>query len=199
MLAKISAFLEAYLVDEKSREKRIGIFIGLLAVMLAVVSTGGGNATKDATLRNIEATNLWSFFQAKNLRRSTYQLAADELELMLKLMPAAPAEARAATEAKIKSYREQIARLTSDKERNEGLDELFVRAKTVEAQRDLAMRRDPYFDLSQAFLQIAIVLASVAIISSGNMLLMGSLALAILGTLLGLNGFVLLVPIPFVE
>jgi hypothetical protein len=199
MLAKISAFLEAYLVDEKSREKRIGIFIGLLAVMLAVVSTGGGNATKDATLRNIEATNLWSFFQAKNLRRSTNQLAADELELMLKLMPAAPAEARAATEAKIKSYREQIARLTSDKERNEGLDELFVRAKTVEAQRDLAMRRDPYFDLSQAFLQIAIVLASVAIISSGNMLLMGSLALAILGTLLGLNGFVLLVPIPFVE
>ena len=199
MLAKISAFLEAYLVDEKSREKRIGIFIGLLAVMLAVVSTGGGNATKDATLRNIEATNLWSFFQAKNLRRSTYQLAADELDLMLKLMPAAPAEARAATEAKIKSYREQIARLTSDKERNEGLDELFVRAKTVEAQRDLAMRRDPYFDLSQAFLQIAIVLASVAIISSGNMLLMGSLALAILGTLLGLNGFVLLVPIPFVE
>jgi len=199
MFAKISAFLETYLVDEKSREKKIGIFIGLLAVMLAVVSTGGGNATKDATLRNIEATNLWSFFQAKNLRRSTYQLAADELELMLKLMPAAPADARAVTEAKIKAYRDQIARLTSDKERNEGLDELFVRAKAVETQRDLAMRRDPYFDLSQAFLQIAIVLASVAIISSGNMLLMGSLALAVLGTLLGLNGFALLVPIPFVE
>ncbi len=199
MLAKISAFLDAFMGDDKSREKRIGVYIGLLAVMLAIVSTGGGNATKDATLRNIEATNLWSFFQAKNLRRASYQLATDELELMLKLMPAAPAEARAATEAKIKSYRDQIARLTSDKERNEGLDELFARAKAVEIQRDLAMRRDPYFDLSQAFIQIAIVLASVAIISSGNMLLMGSLGLAILGTLLGVNGFALLVPIPFVE
>ena len=53
----------------------------------------------------------------------------------------------------------------SDGERGEGLDELFAKGRRLEAQRDEARRRGPYFDYGQALLQIAIVLASVAIIS----------------------------------
>ena len=48
--------------------------------------------------------------------------------------------------------------------RKEGLDELFVKGKALEAERDVALRKDPYFDWSQALLQIAIVLASVHLI-----------------------------------
>ena len=42
---------------------------------------GGGNATKDAMRLNIDAANKWSFFQAKNVRRNEFPLAADNLEL----------------------------------------------------------------------------------------------------------------------
>lgn len=47
------------------REKMIGVYIGLLAVVLAICGMGGGNAAKESTLRNIEASNTWGFFQGK--------------------------------------------------------------------------------------------------------------------------------------
>jgi len=52
--------------------------------------------------------------------------------------------------------------LTSEPETGEGLKELMAKVKALEAQRDRAMRKDPYFDYGQALLQIAIVLASVS-------------------------------------
>ena len=47
---------------------------------------------------------------------------------------------------------------------------MFAKAKSIEADRDRALRKDPYFDLAQALLQIAIVLASVAIIAGTDLL-----------------------------
>src|ERR1044072_7100653 len=55
--------------NQRERDRWTGVYIGILAVILAICSMGGGNAAKDATLQNIEAANTWSFFQAKNLRR----------------------------------------------------------------------------------------------------------------------------------
>jgi hypothetical protein len=178
------------------RSKWIGIYVGVLATLLAICGMGGGNAAKDATRANIEVSNMWAFFQAKNIRRTAFSLAADDLELALRSTPSMPLEARTAMEEKIKSYRETVAVFTSDEKRKEGLDELFVKAKALEAERDLAMRKDPYFDLSQALLQIAIVLASVALIAGTNALLWASGALAVLGTLLLVNGFTLWFTLP---
>ena len=62
-------------------------------------------------------------------------------------------------------------RLTSEPETGEGVEELKVKAKSLELQRDRAMVKDPFFDYGQALLQIAIVLASVAIITGGTILL----------------------------
>ena len=182
-----------------ARAKWIGVYVGVLATLLAICGVGGGNAAKDATRANIEVTNMWSFFQAKNVRRTAFSLAADELDLMLTTNPAMPAEARKAVEAKVKSYRDTVATFTSDKQRNEGLDELFQRAKLLEAERDVALRKDPYFDLSQALLQIAIVLASVALIAEANALLYASIGLAVGGTLLMINGFTLAFSLPFLS
>ena len=179
-----------------SRSKWIGIYIGVLAALLAVCTLGGGNAAKDAMRANIDATNLWSFFQAKNIRRSMYGVAADDLDLLLKANPGMPAEARVAIEAKIKDYRETIMRYTSDKRSSEGLDELFVKGKAIEAERDIAFRKDPYFDAAQAVLQIAIVLASVALIAELNLLVWASALLAAVGTGLMVNGFTLLARLP---
>ncbi len=178
------------------RSKWIGVYVGVLATLLAICGMGGGNASKDATRANIEVSNMWAFFQAKNIRRTSFSIAADDLDIALKSNPGLPLGARAAIEEKIQSYRGTVAAFTSDKARNEGLDELFQRAKALERERDIALRKDPYFDVAQALLQIAIVLASVALIAGTNALIWVSAGLGIVGTALMLNGFMLWVSIP---
>jgi len=181
---------------EDSRSRWIGVYVGILATLLAICGMGGGNAAKDATRSNIEASNVWAFFQAKNIRRTVYAVAADDLDLLAMSSPGMPDDAKKAIEEKIKAYRADVTRYTSDKKTGEGLDELFTKAKSIEAERDVALRKDPYFDLSQALLQIAIVLASVALIAGANVLLYFSFLLGGIGTLLMINGFTLLIKLP---
>jgi uncharacterized protein DUF4337 len=184
--------------DKDERNKWIGVYIGVLAVLLAICGVGGGNATKDSTRANIEASNTWAFFQAKNMRRNAIQLAATQLEFAAAAQPGLPGDVRKQFEDKIKDLRAQAQLLTTDPVRREGLDELFTRAKALEVERDVALRKDPYFDWSQALLQIGIVLASVHLII-GNMTLLGlSGALSFLGVLLMINGFTLAVNLPFI-
>jgi hypothetical protein len=181
--------------DKEELNRWVGVYIGVLAVLLAVCNVGGNNATKDAMRANIDASDAWAFYQAKNIRRTTYSLAADELELMLATQPGLAGPARKAVEDKIKSHRGEADRLKTDPQ--DGTDRLVAKAKTLEAERDVALRRDPYFDWSQALIQIAIVLASVHLII-GNFVLLGvSGGLAGFGILLMLNGFTLLVRLPF--
>lgn len=182
--------------NNRDRERWIGVWIGALAVILAICSMGGDNAGKDATLKNIAASNTWAFFQAKNLRRQSIRLQADQLNIQIQTSPTMPVATKAALEAKLKEYVELDKQLTSNKQSNEGLDELWAKAKALEAERDVAMTQDPYFDYAQAALQIAIVLASIAIITGGLAMVTASLVLGALGALLTLNGFLLLVAIP---
>jgi hypothetical protein len=186
--------------DENRRyhDRLIAVYIGVLAVILAICSMGGGNATKDATLKNIEVTNTWAFFQAKNLRRQAIRLRIDELETLRDTNPSIPEATKSAIETKIANYKSEDQNLTSNEKSGEGLDQLWARAKDLEKERDRAMAKDPYFDYAEAFLQIAIVLASVAIIAGGSMLLFGSGILAALGILLTINGFTLLVAVPYI-
>jgi hypothetical protein len=185
----------------QDRDRWVGVYIGVLAVLLAICAMGGGNAAKDATLKNIEASNTWAFFQAKNMRRHVLRVESDDLTLRLAAEPDLTAEGRAAIEAKIAEYRKQDEILTvgdpaKPAEQREGLDQLFEKGKSLEAERDLAMRKDPYFDYGEALLQIAIVLASISIITKGSFLLAVSGLLGVGGALLTLNGFTLALSIP---
>jgi hypothetical protein len=183
--------------DSEERNRWVGVYIGVLAVILAICSNAGGNAAKDANRAHIEASNTWAFFQSKNIRRSTLSIAVDNLELALATQPGMSADARKKTQDKVKDYRDQIQKLTTDPVKKEGLDELFERGKSLEAARDVSLRKDPYFDASQSLLQIAIVLASVHLII-GNLWLLGlSGGLGVLGFLLMLDGMTLAVPLPF--
>ncbi len=183
--------------NSKGRDKLVGVYIAILAVILAICSLGGSNAQQDATQQNIAASNVWAFFQAKNARRQALRLHADEFEVMLKATPAMPDDARKSIEEKVASYKELDKSLTSDPKSGEDLDELFNKGKSLEADRDQSLQRGPYFDYGQALLQIAIVLASVAIISGGNLVLLASFFLGALGSAATLGGFTLAFPLPF--
>ncbi|MCZ7593906.1 MAG: DUF4337 domain-containing protein [Hyphomicrobium sp.] len=176
---------------KKHRDRMIAVYIGVLAVLLAISGVGGGNATKEATARNIEASNTWAFFQAKNIRRHQLRLQITEFEALLAGQPALPEAARAMIEENIAKYRKDEVRLGSEPDTGEGLKELLVKGKVLEEQRNRAMLEDPFFDYGQALLQIAIVLASVAIITGGTSLLVLSGVLAALGAAATLNGYLL--------
>lgn len=178
--------------------KWVGIYVGILAVLLAICNVGGSNATKDAMRAHIEAANTWSFYQAKNIRRNTTTIAADDLDLMQQAMPAMPPALQQKFAAKIADYRAEVQRLTTDPEKKEGMNELMARGRMLEGERDTAFRKDPFFDWSQALLQIAIVLASVHLIINNGWLLGLSGLLAASGVALMVNGFTLLVNLPFV-
>lgn len=185
----------------RDRDRWIGVYIGVLAVLLAICSMGGGNATKNATLKNIEAANAWAFFQAKNMRRHVLRVEVDDLQLLTQVQPGLTAEGLAAIEAKISDYKKQDEILTVGDaakpiEQREGLDQLFEKGKRLEAERNVAMRQDPYFDYGEALLQIAIILASISLITKGSFLLAVSGVLAVGGSLLTLNGFTLAVSLP---
>lgn len=185
--------------DKDDHNKWVGVYIGVLAVLLAICGMGGGNAAKDATRANIEAANTWAFFQAKNIRRNAISIAVDDMELLLATQPAMPPAARTAVEKKIKEYRADYERLTKDPEKGEGLDQLFAKAKNWEADRDLAMRKDPYFDWAEALLQIAIVLISVSIVATLPWLAILGGVVGAVGGLLMTNGYTLLVELPFMS
>jgi hypothetical protein len=164
------------------QQNRSALTISILAMILAIASLGGSNAMKEATQENILAANAYAFYQAKNIRQTTYKLAANDLELQLAREPNMNAAAKAMFEKKIEDYKNTAARYESEPETKEGKKELMVRAKEHEAIRDNAMRQDPWFDYAEGALQIAIVLLSVSIVA-------GIPALYWAGTLLGALGF----------
>lgn len=135
--------------------------------------------------------------QAKNIRRQMMRLQVDDLEILAASQPQLSDAVRAMIDAKVSGYKDYEKRLTSEPDTGEGIEELMPKAKGFEAARDRALRQDPYFDYGQALLQIAIVLASIAIISGGTMLLAVSGVMGAAGSLLTLNGFTLAVSLPF--
>ena len=181
---------------ELELDKKIAVYIAVLAVLLSICGVGGGNSTKDATRLNIQASDTWSFYQAKHVRETAYKVAAEGLQLRLS-EPGLPDAVRKQIEDKIAAYRADIERIESDPLKGEGKKELAAKAKGFEKERDAALKQDPYFDFAQAFLQIAVVLASASIVLKSRPLLIGSGFLAILGVLLMINGFTLAVDVPF--
>jgi hypothetical protein len=180
-------------------KQRAAIAIAFFAMLLAITGLGGQNATKEALNSNIQASNYWNFFQAKNVRQTVYQLAADEFELAWLNDTTLSPEARAALKAKAEAYRKTVARYETELETNEGKKELIARAKEEEGKREHALKQDPYFDYAEALLQIAIVLISVAIVADLAWLSFFGGALGAIGGLLMINGYLLLVEVPFLS
>jgi hypothetical protein len=177
--------------------KLTGIYLGIVAMLLAITALGGSNATKTMLNSNIQASDTYAYYQAKDIRQAVYQLTAEQLDSELLALPDMPEAAKAKIEDRIKRYRERVDRYESDPSTGQGKKELLAKAKEWEARRDQAAERDPNFDFAEALFQIAIVLGSVSIVAASRSLVKLSAVLAIAGTLLMINGYFLLVHLPF--
>jgi len=159
-------------------KKGIALLISVLALVLAVSETLGKSAQTLGLSHNIEASNLWSFFQGKTVRQTVLKVAAEQLELEL---PRAQGEVKAALEKHIKGWRDSLARYESEPETKEGRKELAERAKAAQQERDVAFAAYHYYELASAAVQVGIVLASASIIT-------GTVFLAWIGGVLGAIG-----------
>ena len=182
--------------EDANFRKFTGIYLGIIAMLLAITALGGAHATKTIVNANIQASDTYGFYQARNIRQTAYQIAAEGLEADLLAQPSMPEAARAKIEQMAKRYRERVDRYESDPSTGDGKKELLAKAQALEARRDQAAERDPNFDFAEALFQIAIVLGSVSIVAASRPLVHLSGILAIGGTLLMINGYFLLVHLP---
>src|SRR5262245_984470 len=148
--------------------KKIALLIAVLALILALAETLGKGAQTGALNYNVEAANLWAFFQAKTIRMTTVRTAAETMETQLPTM--ADPKVREALEKRVTDWKSTAARYDSEPETQEGRKELAARAKASEAKRDRALTAYHHFEMASAATQIAIVLASAAIITSVSVL-----------------------------
>jgi hypothetical protein len=173
--------------------RRVALTTAIFAAILAISSLGGSKAMKEMILAQQQASNQWAYYQAKAGREHFYRGQKMRLELDLLEKENLKPEVKKRYEALLKEMATQAERYANDRK---AIDR---EARKLEQKRDLASSQDPYFEFSEALLQIAIVLASVAILSHSRVIFGVALSAAGLGALLCLNGFFLLFHLPFLS
>ena len=162
--------------------KKIALLIAVIALCLALSEMLGKGAQTEAIAKNVEASNLWAFFQAKSIRRTVVQTAAEQGKLSL--FTAGDEATKAALQKQIDDWQKTAARYRSEPETGEGTEQLSERAKHAEEERNLSTAKYHHFEMASAAFQIAIVLASATIITGIVVLAWISGALTLAGVLI---------------
>jgi Domain of unknown function (DUF4337) len=167
--------------------KGVALVISVLALFLAFSETLGKSAQTAALSDTVKASDTWAFYQARNVRQTTVLAAKERLELDLATItdPAA----KAAATKKIEDWDKRIQRWESDPGRGEGMKELRDKATALEKKRDHQLEQYHNYEIASAILQIGIVLASAAIITSMPILAWISGLLGIVGLAFMLFGY----------
>lgn len=177
----------------KTFTRRAALTTAIFAVLLAITSLGGSNATKELLLSQQQASDQWAFYQSKVVREHLYRADALRLEADLAAGTAPTPAGRVVYEKLLDQLRGEEARYGAEKKKIE------EDAKRLEERRDESAARDPYFDYAEVLLQIAIVLASIAILAASPAVYKTSVVVAAAGTVLMLNGYLLLVRLPLLH
>ena len=154
--------------------KPVSLTMAICAVLVAVVSLLGHRAHTEELLFQNKATDNWAFYQAKNIRRHSYELFLDMLSI------SSPKDPAAADGLKAK-YQKEIARYDGEQKQIE--DE----AKNLEKETTIAGRKGDRFDLGEVFLEVALVITSITLLTRRRMFwvigtISGILGLAVAGT-----------------
>lgn len=134
-------------LSRSEREAKIkdkaGLVIIFLAALLAINTMFGGSNSSKIQNNTIQANNMWAWYQAKNVRGVLYEINATETT-------------NSANKEKFLAEKE---RMDADKK------EIAEKAKALEAERDIAKQKSPWFTWGGSTLQIAIVLLTASILA----------------------------------
>ena len=176
-------------MTEEKKEKWLN-YLALATVILAVCATlstfkGGGYSTR-SVLAQTHASDLWAFYQAKSIKMYIYDIQKEKLELELKeKKPKLPLPLVADYENKIQDYSQKIKKYADEK------TVIEKDAKEQENIRDGSQRHAGEFGMAVIFLQIAILLSSVAALLKKKAVWLTGLLSGVVGIFYFVNGFVL--------
>ena len=135
-------------------------------------------------LSQTQASDQWSFYQAKSLKENMYEIQKLELERQVKLLPAkCPVELRRSFDEQIQDYQKRITRYEGERSQIENT------ARKLEATRDDALRHGQAFGIAVIFFQVAILLSSIAALMKKKMLWILGAATGLGGLVFFINGF----------
>ena len=152
--------------------------MAILAVMVATVTLLGHRAHTEEILLQTKATDQWGYYQAKNMRRNN-------LEALDELLTALPTSSAEHTEEVRKQYHAEI-----DKYRDQQKD-IQGEARNLEAEVQHTSRRADRFDLGEVFLEIALVVTSITLLTDRRAYWYFGMALAAFGAGCTLSAFLM--------
>ena len=154
---------------EAKIKDKAGMVISVFALFLAVNAWYGGKLSSTVLNNTLGANNTWAQYQAKEGRGVSYEIAA-----------------KTTADPKLK------AEFMAEKERmDEDKKELAVKARAMEAEREVAKKSSPWIGYASTAYQLAIVVLSASILAVSMAMFWGSFAVAGIGILLSLNGLFL--------
>jgi hypothetical protein len=162
-------------------------YLALTTVIFAVCATlstlKGGSFSTRSVMSQSQASDQWSYFQAKSIKSYLYELQKErfELELKSRAIPAAQQE----YENKIAGYAQKIKVYEAER------GEIKKKAEGLESLRDASQQHAAAFGVAAMFLQIAILLSSIAALMKKKLFWFVGMGAGSLGLLYFFNGFFL--------
>jgi hypothetical protein len=150
--------------------------MAVLAVVLATTSLMGHRAHTEELLLQNKATDQWAYYQAKNIRRHTYELFLDLLSVSV------VKDTEEANKVKEK-YSEQVERYKDEQQ------DIESEARGLEKEVQLEQRRANRFDLGEVFLEAAIVIASLTLLTKRRLFWQMGILMGLCGLGVALTGF----------
>ncbi len=165
-------------------------WLALSTVILALCATlatfkGGGYSTKSIMNQSL-ASDQWAYFESKSVKGYLYDVAKDRLELDTKTLKQADTSVTAAYKKKLAEYDSKIAKYSAEK------DSIKAKAANFETIRDDCKKHSGAFGMAVIFLQLAIVLSSIAALMKRPLIWNLGLVLGVVGVIYFVNGFFLL-------
>jgi len=166
-------------------------YLALTTIIFAVAATlstfkGGGYSTK-SMLSQEQASNKWSYYQSKSLKLYLYETQKDVLDLDTKSMKNADALVLEAYRNKISVYEQSIKRYDKEKA------DIKKDAEHLESLRDEAQKHSQAFGMAVIFLQISILISSIAALIKRRYLWLIGIGVGAVGLIYFINGFLLFI------
>lgn len=164
-------------------------YLALTTIIFAVAATlstfkGGGYSTK-SMLSQEQASNKWAYYQSKSLKSYLYETQKDVLELNSKSLNRNDIPVLNAYLKKISLYEESIKRYDKEK------IDIKKEAEHLESSRDEAQKHSQAFGMAVIFLQISILISSIAALIKRRYLWIIGIGIGAVGLIYFINGFLL--------
>jgi hypothetical protein len=166
-------------------------YMAITTILIAVAATlstfkGGGFSTR-SLLNQTKASDQWAFFQSKSIKSYIYDMRRENLELQLISL-----EKQKGNEALITKYNDMIEDYTKKVKNYESEKEAITKVATgFENDRDECKKHSDKFGMAVIFLQISILLSSIATLSKKRFVWICSLVLGVTGIFYFIDGFFL--------